>query len=43
MPTIHDTDASIKNLNAKPGDVIMIKRKSQTTKESLFYRAVING
>lgn len=43
MPTILDTDAAIKNLNAKPGDIIMIKRKSQTTKESLFYRVVING
>lgn len=43
LPAIHKTDPSIRELNAKIGDVIKIMRKSQTAGEYLFYRAVVNG
>ena len=43
LPRILESDPAIKNLEAKPGEVIMIKRNSQTAKESIFYRVVING
>ena len=40
LPKIIKTDAAIKELEPKPGDVIKIIRKSPTAGESLFYRAV---
>ena len=40
LPKILKTDAAIKDLDAKQGDVIKITRKSQTAGESFFYRAV---
>jgi len=43
LPRILESDPAIKNLEAKQGEVIMIKRNSQTAKESIFYRVVING
>ena len=43
LPSILNTDSAIKNLNAKIGDIIMVKRKSPTIRESLFYRVVVNG
>ena len=42
MPKILKTDSAIKELEAKPGDVIKIIRKSQTAGESYFYRVVID-
>jgi len=43
LPKISSNDSAIQNLNAKPGDVIKIKRKSPTAGESIYYRVVING
>ena len=43
LPNIKKSDPVIKELNAKPGDVIKIMRRSQTAGEYLFYRVVING
>lgn len=43
LPRILVTDAMVKNLNAKIGDVIKIMRKSQTAGESIYYRVVIKG
>ena len=42
MPKILKTDSAIKDLDAKPGDVIKITRKSPTAGESFFYRVVID-
>jgi DNA-directed RNA polymerase subunit H len=43
MPKILLTDPAIKDIDAKIGDIIKIKRKSPTAKESIYYRLVING
>lgn len=43
LPKISKKDAAISELDVKPGDVIKIKRPSQTAGEALFYRVVING
>ena len=40
LPKILKTDSAIKELDAKPGDVIKIIRKSQTAGDAVFYRAV---
>ena len=42
MPKILKTDAAIRELEAKPGDVIKIIRKSPTAGESFFYRVVVD-
>ena len=42
LPKIMKTDASLRELEAKPGDVIRIVRKSQTAGESVFYRVVVD-
>ena len=36
LPRILKTDPAIISLNAKPGDVIKITRKSQTASEAIF-------
>ena len=43
MPSITIKDPAIQHLEAKPGDMIKIKRKSETTEESTYYRVVIHG
>ena len=43
LPRISDTDAQIKILSGKPGDVVRIIRKSQTAGEMIYYRVVIKG
>ena len=43
LPKILKNDAAIKNLDAKLGDVIKIKRNSPTAGEFNFYRLVIDG
>ena len=40
LPKILKTDSAIKELDAKPGDIIKIIRKSPTAGESIFYRVV---
>ena len=40
LPKILKTDAAIRELDAKPGDIIKIMRKSSTAGYSVFYRAV---
>jgi len=42
MPKILRTDSAIKEMDAKPGDLIKITRKSPTAGESLFYRVVVD-
>ena len=42
MPKIFRTDSAIKELDAKPGDIIKVVRKSATAGESYFYRVVID-
>lgn len=42
LPKIIISDAAIKSLDPKAGDVIRITRKSVTAGESVFYRGVIN-
>ena len=43
LPRILESDPAIKSLEAKPGELIMIKRNSQTARESFFYRVVVHG
>ncbi len=43
MPSILKNDPAIQSLNANAGDLIMIKRKSVTAKEAIYYRVVLNG
>lgn len=43
MPMIRKSDPAIVNLNPEAGDIIKIKRKSDTTGESEYYRVVIIG
>lgn len=43
LPKIKITDPALKGMELKIGDLILIKRKSQTTGETEYYRAVING
>lgn len=43
LPKILASDSAIKNLKAKPGDVIEIERKSQTAVNSKYYRVVVVG
>ncbi len=42
LPKIFISDPAIRHLDAKENDIIMIKRKSPTAGESVFYRGVIN-
>ncbi len=42
MPKILKTDAALRELEAKPGDVIKIVRKSPTAGVSFFYRVVVD-
>jgi len=42
MPKMLRTDSAIKELDAKPGEVIKIIRKSPTAGESIFYRVVVD-
>ncbi len=41
LPKILRSDSAIKNLNAKPGDVIKIERKSKTAGNAAYYREVV--
>lgn len=43
LPKIAKTDAGIRHLEAKPGDIIKVTRKSRTAGESTYYRVVVNA
>lgn len=43
LPKIFIVDPAIKELNAKPGDVIRITRKSELIGENTYYRIVIES
>ena len=42
LPRILKTDSAIESLDAKPGNVIKITRKSLTASEAIFYRVVVD-
>jgi len=43
LPKILRSDPALKNIDVKPGDVIRIVRKSQTSGEAFYYRMVVNA
>ncbi len=43
LPFILVNDPAIRHLNAKPGDVVKIVRKSPTAGISIYYRYVVEG
>lgn len=43
LPFILINDPAIKDLGAKPGDIIKITRKSPTAGVSIYYRYVVEG
>lgn len=43
LPRIQRNDPAIQDLDAKPGDIIRIERKSQTVGDVDFYRMVSNA
>ena len=43
LPWILASDPAVKALKAKPGDIIMIIRKSPTAGTSVTYRLVVSG
>ena len=42
LPSLNDTDVMVKQMGAKIGDVIEIRRSSITAGESLYYRVVVS-
>lgn len=43
LPFIFLSDPALRDLGAKPGDIIKITRKSPTAGESVYYRYVVEG
>ena len=43
FPKISKSDPAISEIKVKPGDLVKIIRKSDTAKESIYYRVVIEG
>ena len=43
LPKILDTDPVVISIGAKPGQIIKIIRKSQTAKEAVVYRFVVES
>jgi len=41
FPKISKSDSAVQMLKAKPGDLIKIIRKSDTAKEAIYYRVVV--
>ncbi len=41
LPKIKSSDPIVKEIGAKPGDIVKITRKSLTANVSIFYRLVI--
>lgn len=43
LPKILESDPALAHIDAEPGDVIKITRKSQTAGKATYYRVVIHG
>ncbi len=42
LPKIMSNDATVKMINAEPGEVLKITRASETAGKSVFYRVVVS-
>ena len=42
LPKILESDPPVKEIKARPGDVLEIKRKSQVAGQSIYYRLVVS-
>ncbi len=43
LPWLRENDPAARAIKAKPGDIVMIERKSHTAKRSIAYRYVVTG
>ena len=43
LPKILNTDSAVMSIGAKPGQIVKILRKSQTAKQAIAYRLVVEG
>ncbi len=43
LPWLRENDPVARAIKAKPGDIVMIERKSHTAKKSIAFRYVVTG
>ncbi len=43
LPWLRENDPAARAIRAKPGDIVMIERKSHTAKKSVAFRYVVTG
>ena len=43
LPWLRENDPAARAIKAKPGDILMIERKSHTAKKAIAYRYVVTG
>jgi DNA-directed RNA polymerase subunit H len=43
LPSIHESDPALRDVDVEAGDVVKIERTSPTAGKTVFYRGVIDG